>query len=95
MITMFKKKDEYSRDKKNDENSREKKIEVVSKNSSGSSSVLFKKKNEHSEHNSKEGYILPKRVPLKEDDFNSKSYRKDQRSHDRQIKKEPHERSVF
>lgn len=68
----------------------------MSKNHSGSSSVLFKKKHDHSEHTSKDSYIMPKRVPLKEDDFNSKSYRKDQRSHDKPIpKKESHDKSVF
>ena len=87
---MFKKKDDYSRERKYEESSKEKKIDVVSKNHSGSSSVLFKKKNEHAEHHTKEGYILPKRVPLKEDDFNSKSYRKDQRSNDKFTKKESH-----
>ena len=92
---MFKKKDEISRERKYEESSREKKSDVVSRNSSGSSSVLFKKKQEHSEHTSKEGYILPKRAPLKEEDFNSKSYRKDQRSNDKPLKKETHEKSVF
>ena len=76
--------------------SKEKKIDVVSKHSSGSSSVLFKKKPETSENTSKDSYIMPKRVPLKEDDFNSKSYRKDQRSNDKAApKKESHDRSVF
>lgn len=87
---MFKKKDEYNRDRKY-EDSKEKKIDFSSKNHSGSSSVLFKKKVEHPEHHSKEANILPKRVPLKEEDFNSKSYRKDQRSNDKLGKKDSKE----
>jgi len=43
VIAMFKKKEE-SRERKYEENSREKKIEVVSRNHSGSNSILFKKK---------------------------------------------------
>jgi hypothetical protein len=94
VVTMFKKND-YSREKKFEESSREKKIDVVSKSSSGSSSVLFKKKAEPAEHSSKEGYILPKRVPLREEDFSSKSYRNAQRSNDKPLKKDSHEKSVF
>lgn len=33
---------------------------------------------------------MPKRVPLKEDDYNTKSYRKDQKSSDKPMKKESH-----
>ena len=44
---MFKKRED-NRDRKLEDNSREKKIDVVSKTHTGSSSVLFKKKNDHS-----------------------------------------------
>lgn len=91
---MFKKRED-NKERKAEDNSREKKIDVVSKTHTGSSSVLFKKRNDTSEHSSKEGFIMPKRVPLKEDDYNTKSYRKDQKSSDKPIKKETHERSVF
>lgn len=52
--------------------------------------MLFKKKVEHPEHHTKEANIVSKRVPLKEEDFNSKSYRKDQRSNDKFAKKDSH-----
>lgn len=64
VLTMFKKKDETSK---------EKKLEVVSKNSSG---LGFKKRNETPE-TSKDQKILPKRIPLKEDVNTSRSTRKD------------------
>lgn len=44
---MFKKRED-NKERKFEENSREKKIDVVSKNHTGSSSILFKKKNDQS-----------------------------------------------
>lgn len=82
VLTMFKKKDELSK---------EKKIEVVSKNSSG---LGFRKKNDTPE-TSKEQKIMPKRIPLKEDVSTSRSFRKNQLSGEKNFKKESHEKSVY
>lgn len=82
VLTMFKKKEELSKDKK---------IEVVSKNSSG---LGFRKRNETPEA-SKEQKILPKRMPLKEDVNTSRSNRKDQISGEKNFKRESHEKSVY
>ena len=57
--------------------------------------MLLKKKQEQSEHSSKDSYIMPKRVPLREDDSNTRSSRKEQKSNDRHLKRESHEKSVF
>jgi hypothetical protein len=84
ILTMFKKKEDVSK---------EKKIEAVSKNNSG---LGFKKKGDAPE-SSKEAKILLRRAPLKEcaNTNTSRSSRKEEPSGDKNKKKETHEKSVF
>ena len=77
--------------KKKEELSKEKKLEVVSKTSSG---LGFKKKIDTPE-TSKDAKLLPKRIPLKEENNTSRSNRKEQVSGEKNFKKETHERSVY